>query len=121
VRLVLATRRTLEGKARSAFQRPVNACSVLERGAYFAGAASAGLSAAGLVVVLFFVVLFLVVVVPFFVFVEVVAEALASVVAGGVAGLASWAKAAKDVARTSALMRFFMGFETPWECWGERG
>jgi hypothetical protein len=76
---------------------------------YFAGAASAGLSAAGAAaagLVLFLVELFLVVVVPFLVLLDAVV--LVSDEAGGVAGFASWAKAAKDVARTSALMRFFM-------------
>jgi hypothetical protein len=75
---------------------------------YFAGALSAGLSAAGLVVVVFLVVLlFLVVVVlPFFVFDEVDEEDLASVVAAGFA--VSWAKAANEVARTSAVTRFFI-------------
>jgi hypothetical protein len=56
---------------------------------------------------------FLVVVVPFFVLVDVldlaVSEEAGAAGAGAGAGLASWAKAAKDVARTSALMRFFMG------------
>jgi hypothetical protein len=66
---------------------------------------SAAGAAAGFVV--FEDLLFLVVVVPPLVLVDV--EDLLSVVDGaGVAGFASWAKAAKDVARTSALMRFFM-------------
>jgi hypothetical protein len=77
-----------------------------------AGAASAG-GVAGLVVVfLEDVELFLVVVVlPFFVVDLVEAVLLVSAEAGAAAG--AWAKAAKDVARTSALMRFFMGLETP--------
>jgi hypothetical protein len=78
---------------------------------YLAGASAGGV--AGLAVVFFEELeLFLVVVVlPFFVDDLVDVAALVSLVAGAVAG--AWAKAAKDVARTSALMRFFMGFETP--------
>jgi hypothetical protein len=79
---------------------------------YFVAGASAGLSAAGLVVVLLCDELFLVVVVvvPPLVLDEVEDFVVLSAEA---AGLASWAKAAKDVTRTRALRRFFMGFWAP--------
>jgi hypothetical protein len=85
-----------------------------------AGAASAG-GVAGLVLVFFEELeLFLVVVVLPFLVDDLLDAVLLVSLEGAGAAAGAWAKAAKDVARTSALMRFFMGFETPGVL-GERG